>query len=683
MKHKRFFMILFILMMMLPLSAAPVSVSRAEEIGTQHLAVQQETHPLHGFVITDTVPVVNDVNGKLLYHILNLSPQGFIVVGGETGRVAAYSYEENYPFSREHLLPELLKLDMETHLPSPGLLVTKAKPEQWPPLEHSHYNNGWLNKNASTTALTGILNYWKTHDGAADFQAGDSSASESVRYLKNDLKFTSARFNDLSDLAGFFKLIERDMRSGRPVQLELKNGLNIVLDGLRITSSGERFYHMAAPVNVWYSVTPYTGFINSAVTNINPGPDRQEPNNTRGDAYPILSDDFIQGRWHSLGGTNLKHNGDCDWYRFDAETGDNLWVRFHSADEAAVTLFKGDDAIETVFKEAGQKTVNLSHPVLESGTFFLAVSGKGLKGLSKDQTPDEGSRGYYNLEIGKDDARPRPPKELLSISISGPSSVDENSTATYTCRAYYDDDTSQDVTNYTNFSSSNIAVAFFEGHGLLFTENLSSNQSITITASYGGKTRTKGVTVINVVLTSLSVSGASSLYENTSTSYTATAHYSNGSTSSVTSSASWSNTSQYASMSGNTLNAGSVPSNQSDTVIATYTEGGVTKSGTKGVTIVNYKSLVSLSINVPFGINENSFAVGWAIAYFDDGSSQDVTNYASWWGSGQYYHVSGGGWIWTNSVPYDIYGNWVWASYTYNGVTRTASSTFWIYDRNY
>lgn len=100
---------------------------------------------------------------------------------------------------------------------------------------------------------------------------------------------------------------------------------------------------------------------------------------------------------------------------------------------------------------------------------------------------------------------------LLSISISGPSSVAENSSANYTVTARYTcncgqeecDGYFQDSTNWATFSSSNTSVASFEGQGLLITENISSCSccvpyiNITITAGFAGKTRSKSVKVLN------------------------------------------------------------------------------------------------------------------------------------------------------------------------------------------
>jgi hypothetical protein len=95
-------------------------------------------------------------------------------------------------------------------------------------------------------------------------------------------------------------------------------------------------------------------------------------------------------------------------------------------------------------------------------------------------------------------------------------------------------------------------------------------------------------------LIGLSINGPSSVNESSSATYTATASWSNGTTSTVT--PSWSENSSYATISSSgVLNTSSVSSNQSMTIMASYTYGGVTKTAMKAVTIVD---LVSATINI-------------------------------------------------------------------------------------
>jgi len=89
-------------------------------------------------------------------------------------------------------------------------------------------------------------------------------------------------------------------------------------------------------------------------------------------------------------------------------------------------------------------------------------------------------------------------------------------------------------------------------------------------------------------LSSITIIGPSSINENLSASYTCTANYSEGSSVDVTASTTWSENSIYASItSAGLLTVSSVPSDQAITVSASYSQGGVTKTDTHAVTIIN------------------------------------------------------------------------------------------------
>jgi len=130
---------------------------------------------------------------------------------------------------------------------------------------------------------------------------------------------------------------------------------------------------------------------------------------------------------------------------------------------------------------------------------------------------------------------------------------------------------------------------------------VTANQTVTITASYtsGGvtKTATKTVTIMNVAptLTGLTINGLSSVNESSSATYSATASWSNGSTSTVT--PTWSENSAYASIStSGVLTTTAVTANQTVTITASYTSGVVTKTATKTVTIANVPATCTYTI---------------------------------------------------------------------------------------
>ena len=188
-----------------------------------------------------------------------------------------------------------------------------------------------------------------------------------------------------------------------------------------------------------------------------------------------------------------------------------------------------------------------------------------------------------------------PPRTLTAISVTGQSSVNENTSANYTATATFSDGSSSNVTSSTIWSE-NSAVTTINSSGQLAAGSVTSNQAVTVTATYtyAGVTKsgTKAITVVDVppprTLTAISVTGQSSVNENTSANYTATATFSDGTSSTVTSSSTWSENSTVTTISASgVLSAGSVTSNQAVTVTGTYTYSGVTRSGTKAVTVLN------------------------------------------------------------------------------------------------
>jgi len=76
------------------------------------------------------------------------------------------------------------------------------------------------------------------------------------------------------------------------------------------------------------------------------------------------------------------------------------------------------------------------------------------------------------------------------------------------------------------------------------------------------------------------------------------------------------------------LSAAEVPSDQTLTITVQYSEGGITKTATMSVLIVDVTPplmLEDLVISGPDSVNENSFAAYTATAFFSDSSSQVVT----------------------------------------------------------
>jgi len=176
---------------------------------------------------------------------------------------------------------------------------------------------------------------------------------------------------------------------------------------------------------------------------------------------------------------------------------------------------------------------------------------------------------------------PSPTATLTSVAVSGPSSVNEGGSGTYTASGTWDDGTTSAISPTW---SENSAYATISAGGVLTASAVTSNQSVTVTATYAGRTGTRSVTIVDAPGTaaSVAVSGPSSVNEGGTGSYTAVGTWDDGTTAAVN--PTWSVDASYASIStGGSLTASAVTANQTVTVTATYAG----RTGTRSVTIVD------------------------------------------------------------------------------------------------
>ena len=244
------------------------------------------------------------------------------------------------------------------------------------------------------------------------------------------------------------------------------------------------------------------------------------------------------------------------------------------------------------------------------------------------------------------------PPTLSSVTVTGSTQVNESSGAQYTLTANYSDGTSANVTTSAGWSESS-GSASISGSGYLTTSSVASDQSCTITASYGGQSDTHNITIKNVppTLSSVTITGSTQVNESSGAQYTLTANYSDGTSANVTTSAGWSESSGSASISGSGyLTTSSVASDQSCTITASY--GG--QSDTHSITIKNVPpTLSSVTITGSTQVNESSGAQYTLTANYSDGTSANVTTSASWSESSGSASISSSGYLTTSSVASD------------------------------
>ena len=216
------------------------------------------------------------------------------------------------------------------------------------------------------------------------------------------------------------------------------------------------------------------------------------------------------------------------------------------------------------------------------------------------------------------------PPTLQSISVTPTSSsMAAGLTLQYTATGNYSDGTSK-VIQSPSWSSSTQSVATTSATGLITSIAAGSS---TITASANGMSGSTTLTVTAATLQSITVtSSASSVAAGLTAQFTATGHYSDG-TSQVIQSPTWSSSSTAnATISSTGLATTLLPGN----TVITATSNGVT--GTTGSTNLTITAAVLQSIavsatstNIPSDYREQFFATG----NYSDGSSQNLPS-ASW-----------------------------------------------------
>ncbi|WP_372796257.1 glycosyl hydrolase family 28-related protein, partial [Pontiella sp.] len=162
-----------------------------------------------------------------------------------------------------------------------------------------------------------------------------------------------------------------------------------------------------------------------------------------------------------------------------------------------------------------------------------------------------------------------PPTAVLShIEVSGPFYMDEQTSAQMFCTAFYSDGTSEQVdADWSEDSDS----ATISADGLLQAGNVLADLDVTVTATFNGKSDSHTATIrfIAPTLDRLEISGSTQMDEGTSSPFSCTAYYTDGSSAAVT--PTWSEDSSYASISsGGLLTAADVTADQVVTITALF-----------------------------------------------------------------------------------------------------------------
>lgn len=334
------------------------------------------------------------------------------------------------------------------------------------------------------------------------------------------------------------------------------------------------------------------------------------------DETVYVSEVFIKGPNELEAATN----GVANEYTYE------IWIRFTDGSEALADDDTYLDARPKLLGDILADTANDSVWTRDMGAFIddrtmrtnpdMSDNGTGIRygKVSGNYVLDGQSTSIsFPVEITVPEVMVEP-----TLTISGASTVNSNSTQTYTAEYLASDGTTSNVT--PTWSVDDTTYASINASGVLTTTNALTETDIVVSATYvdGSTTVTDtfNVTIAQgVVLQSIAVSGATSMEENTSEQYTVTATYSDSSTADVTNSATYSvNNASAGAFNSSTkglFDAAEVSADTTATLTFTYVEDGISRGTTQSITVTD------VAVVEPTG-NSNP---RWGVAMFNGGAS--------------------------------------------------------------
>ena len=227
-----------------------------------------------------------------------------------------------------------------------------------------------------------------------------------------------------------------------------------------------------------------------------------------------------------------------------------------------------------------------------------------------------------------------PPVVLQSIVVTpAAQSLANPGTLQFTATGSYSDGTTKNLTSSATWSSSAPAATISVG-GLATS---ASTGPTMIKASSGGITGSTTLTVLAPVLTSIVISPSIvSIAATTTTAFTATGNYADGSTKNITANVTWNSSNTAAATINNTVPQGIAKGLAAGTTTITATSGTITSnSATLTVTSATLVSIAvtPASMSIPLGVLQQFTATG---TFFDgvNTTTQDITNTVTWTSSG-------------------------------------------------
>ena len=283
-----------------------------------------------------------------------------------------------------------------------------------------------------------------------------------------------------------------------------------------------------------------------------------------------------------------------------------------------------------------------------------------------------------------------PDASLVSVEVTGPSEAAEDTSVGFTCTAHYSNGDSKDVTAQSSWSDDS-SYASFSSPGHLHVDELPADRSCTITAEYSeaNVTEADSMTIslrdgaVLRTLESIEIGGSTVAPEKSTTNYTCTASYSDGSERDVTGDAEWSENSSAASFSSpGRLKVEGLLWDRSCTITVTFSDGEETATDRLSITLKNgtpEKVLERIEIAGPSSADENTTVSFSCTAYYSSGDPQVVTSDATWGCNCSYAEFEADGQLRVNTLSSD---RGCTISATYSDSAGSASDSVVVQLRN-
>lgn len=265
-------------------------------------------------------------------------------------------------------------------------------------------------------------------------------------------------------------------------------------------------------------------------------------------------------------------------------------------------------------------------------------------------------------------------RTLTSIQILGATSVVERATSTFTVTATYSDNTTQPNATPIIWSC-DPAIGTINSSGIFTAASINVDTNGLISASYTEGsvtvTDTHAITVLAIAAPqSIAISGAISVNEGTSSTYSALVTLVNASTVNNPSGLIWSCDTAIGTInSSGVFTATSVNADTNGLISVSYTLEGVTVTDTHAITVIN-RVLTSITIiGTPTTMNEGATATYTVNATFNFGPSQTNVTPVTWGSDVNIGTITSGGVFTAAQVASNQTGN-ISASYTFEGITQ-------------